>query len=442
MSVEQTRRGTQAEGRSSPRWVNPTRWSLWALQRPIRRYVLAVDLAAILLIAATVTLFPITRQHWLWLGALALGSVIHHEAARHIERIRELAAEGAPYVSPKSVWIFAGLLLLPPPLVAALIAFSFCYAWLRVRRVVVHRTVFSAATVVLASAAAAAVLVAMDPAGYPGLPLGPIGLIAIAAAAAVQWLVNYALVVAAVMLSAPTMPARKAAGDLSEQLVEAAALALGAGIAGLMVFQPTLVIALMVPVLAVHRSLLMSQFERAARTDGKTGLFTATFWRQLAERECTRARRLGHSLGILIIDLDRFKSINDTHGHLAGDAVLCEFAAALKSEVRRYDQVGRFGGEEFVVLLPDVSPGELSLVAERIRLRVEHLAVDVDGDQGAATLHGISVSIGGALFPDAAGSLNDALLVADNALFACKNAGRNRVEVVTSSAGGRPITSP
>ena len=115
-----------------------------------------------------------------------------------------------------------------------------------------------------------------------------------------------------------------------------------------------------------------------------------------------RSQRNGTAVGVLILDLDHFKSVNDRFGHLAGDEVLSSVAAVLRAGVRDDDVVGRFGGEEFVVLLPGLDTGqvgqaELVTVAERLRSRVGELVVVVDTPDGPMTIDAVTVSVGAAV---------------------------------------------
>lgn len=144
----------------------PRHWPLWSFPRSVVVYILAVEIAAVATIVGTITLAPVGREDWMYLGLLVLAAVAHHEASSGMERIREVASEGSPHNHLQSVWFFAAILLLPPPLIFTLLVISYTYMWARVyrRRAVLHRKVFSLATVVLAGASAYAVLAAI----YPG----------------------------------------------------------------------------------------------------------------------------------------------------------------------------------------------------------------------------------------------------------------------------------
>ncbi len=409
--------------------VAPHRWTVWSVPRAVLGYVLLVDVVAITVIVATATAVPVQRHHLVWFAVLTAGSLAHFEVTRRIERIRELASEGPkPYVNLHAIWTFAGLILLPPPLVAILVVVSYAHLWFRVtHRILLYRAVFNTAVALLATAAGGAVLAVLTPGSYPGLPHGWVGIAVVTLAAAARFLVNSLLVLGAIVLSAPGTSVRRVLGNTGDYVVEAASLSLGAATAALLVLDPPLVLVLLVPVLVVHRALLVSQLQAVARKDGKTGLLNATFWHELAGKEVERARRLGSTVGVLMVDLDHFKAVNDRYGHLAGDQVLRQIATLLSSEVREYDLVGRFGGEEFVLLLPAISPDELGQVAERVRLGVLRLRVEVSGSD--QVVDRLSVSIGGALYPTTAGNLEELLRVADTGLFTAKDAGRNRVHI-------------
>lgn len=128
-----------------------------------------------------------------------------------------------------------------------------------------------------------------------------------------------------------------------------------------------------------------------------------------------------------MLDLDHFKQVNDVYGHLAGDVVLKEVATTITKHVRDYDSVGRFGGEEFVVLLPGATEAEIIPVAERVRQAVMAIEAEVPAAGGTRIVSGLSVSIGVAVYPSGGAVLERLLHVADSALYEAKNRGRNRV---------------
>ncbi len=408
--------------------LHPRRWKLWGERRVVIAYVLGVDVAALALAVGMIVAVPVHSGDWFRFGLLTAAAIIHREVVRQIESLRERATSNGLLTNLVSLWIFAAALSVPLPLVFALTALIYLHAWYRGSSGRLYRKVFSAATMVLAPTAAVAVLQLAQPSGYPLIPRGPPGLAVLVGAGVVYWLVNCALVIGAATLSDPLRPAREVLGMLNDQLIVAASLGLGVALAVMLAWEPWLIAVLMTTVFALHRALLLPHFQQAARTDSKTGLLTVGFWREAADRELERARRLAEPLGVLMLDLDHFKSFNDRMGHLVGDQVLRAVADELRSQTRPYDLVGRFGGEEFVILLPGVGIAQVEHIADRIRERISQLRVLVDGPHGRPVMvGGISVSIGAAVRPDDGDGVNRLLQASDGALLAAKAAGRDRV---------------
>ncbi|WP_205699488.1 diguanylate cyclase [Conexibacter sp. SYSU D00693] len=157
----------------------------------------------------------------------------------------------------------------------------------------------------------------------------------------------------------------------------------------------------------------------AARTDPLTGLLNRRALHEVLDLELERARRTGRPLALLVLDVDRFKLINDVHGHAEGDRLLRDIGAVLRAEARRTDSPARLGGEELAVLLPETSAQQAVLVAERLRTGITQAL------SGAG--HVVTCSFGIAAFPEH-GETQDALLhCADQAMYAAKRAGRDRV---------------
>ena len=159
---------------------------------------------------------------------------------------------------------------------------------------------------------------------------------------------------------------------------------------------------------------------RLSAMDPLTGLFNRTLFFAALEREMDRSARSGRGFCLLMMDLDELKGINDRHGHHAGDVVLREIADRIRSGVRRIDVAARYGGDEFVALLPETDPTGGWVLAEKIRLSVA--ALDVPGIGGSPT-----ISVGVVAYPRDGESVDALMVKADLAMYASKRAGRNRV---------------
>jgi len=184
-------------------------------------------------------------------------------------------------------------------------------------------------------------------------------------------------------------------------------------------------------ILALQEELIRSREEQReqAMKDSLTGLWNRAAFLDLFTTEMSRAERSQSLTGLLMLDLDHFKQINDAYGHLAGDIVLKETARRLKQNVRAYDFVGRYGGEEFLIALPGCERRDVRMRAEAIRVAMCTEPVRIGNSEIT-----VSISIGGAVASVGQRSILDVLAIADVALYKAKNAGRNRVVYCERSA--------
>ncbi len=174
--------------------------------------------------------------------------------------------------------------------------------------------------------------------------------------------------------------------------------------------------------LALRRIRLYQEIEKLATTDSLTEVFTLRYILERIEEEFKRSKKRSSPLSVLMIDIDHFKKFNDLYGHLTGDQILREIAALLKQTIREIDIPGRYGGEEFCVVLPDTESHGARYVAERIRLGVQDATVKAY-DASIKT----TVSIGIATYPKDAHNVKDLIDKADRALYRAKGQGRNVV---------------
>lgn len=168
---------------------------------------------------------------------------------------------------------------------------------------------------------------------------------------------------------------------------------------------------------------LRQKLENQSIRDGLTGLFNRSFMEIALEREMSRAGRQGKQVALMMLDIDHFKQFNDTFGHEAGDVVLCEVAEAMRMGVRAEDIVCRYGGEEFIVIMPEITTHAAMERAELLRRTIGDLTLRYRGQP----LRQATISIGVAMFPDNTADADELLRSADQALYAAKHKGRNRV---------------
>jgi diguanylate cyclase (GGDEF)-like protein len=414
---------------------------LWSRPPASILLILALDVIALGVVSASLVTTPTTRATATTVGLILLAAVAQGEASRRIERARRVIS-GSVHINMMSVWVFAAVLTLPIGWVGVVTALTACHVVLRsydVARNRAHRQVMNAAAMVLAAWSARAVL---DAAHVPPMAGGPHLLlpstIAALIAAAVVFFVADAVIIAATLVLDHPLPAgtrrplQDLIGSVDDNTLELATICLG-GLAGLVLInQPIALVLLFLPMFVLHRSVLVKQFEVLAATDQKTGLLNSVAWNDAAQRALDRASRLQSSLAVLMVDLDHFKRVNDVYGHLAGDAVLKAVATAITDAVRDYDSVGRFGGEEFVVLLPGITRPDVVAIAERVRHAITQLTITIPTDGQDMPLSGLSVSIGVAIYPGAGAGIDHVVKAADAALYRAKESGRNRVELDSS----------
>jgi two-component system cell cycle response regulator len=165
-------------------------------------------------------------------------------------------------------------------------------------------------------------------------------------------------------------------------------------------------------------------YKELSRKDGLTNLYNHRFFHQLLDTEISRAERYDRVVSLLMIDIDNFKTYNDTHGHPTGDVILKQLANLLRQSSRSCDYVARYGGEEFAIIAPEAGPDAAGRMAQRIREAVEEAKFEGEEIMAGGRL---TISIGAASFPVQASSKSDLVEKADRALYRAKALGKNRV---------------
>lgn len=401
-------------------WVRA--WKVWSLRRDALVFLCLVEgLFATLTLAALIRAHP-TSQDLARFALLACLSGAYGEVEDRVDRSRRRIASG-PYIDTTSVWIFPAVLLLPAGYTALLVVLIYTHTLIRARRHrswLPHRIAFTAAAIGLAALTAVATVQWI--AGEGSRPNSAVAAVGTVLAMVSYRVVNDCLIACVIYLATKPDRVKDVLLKPDEFAVETATLVLGAFTAQTVVRMPWLTPAVLLLIVMMYRGLLVKKLEQAAAMDGKTNLLNATAWRELAQRHLWRAAREQQPAAALVIDLDRFKALNDQHGHLAGDVALRAVADCLRHELRDYDALGRYGGEEFVALLPNVDCEAALGVGERVRRRVEALAVAVDQIDHELR---VTASVGVASYPQHGSELDELLRSADIALYAAKAAGRN-----------------
>ena len=408
-------------------------WPLWSLRGWLLAFVLtvvAVDLAAIG-IAAWLT--PITK-HDLALFGLLLGCT-----AISVELTRKAGEQGGTIKDVQGVWELPAAILLPPLYALIVPAVRIALVQWRIRRAPVYRRVFTGAAIGISYGAASVTfhglygLIPQDSGGI--LSRGTVWTLLVALSVLVKEVVNKTVVMTAVRGADPATSIRTEVFSREPLYNDAAEICTGVlvtyGVAG----NPLLALAALPVVTLLQRSLRHVQLVTDSRADSKTGLLNAATWEREATTEVGRAVRTRTPLAVAILDIDRFKVINDTYGHLVGDQVLKEIARTLDSLLRDYDRAGRFGGEEFSLLLPQTRAVDAFRIAERVRANIAGLSIIVPGATGGERVH-VTVSIGVAAL-DSGGKREYAELMAtaDAALYRAKSGGRDQVQMISTTRG-------
>jgi diguanylate cyclase (GGDEF)-like protein len=410
-------------------------WAWWQLPWVLRCYVGVVPAAA-----AVLTCVAAARTTWhaadAWKFALLLGCSLISVAATP----RVVYRHGGITRDFITVWVLPIAILLPPfyAMVTPIPIYVLTQFW--VFRGIVYRRVFTVGAIALAFGGVSLLFRAF-PASFAGPAIGT-GLHALTWAVAVAICEqvgrrgNQLLIAVGIKLTDPSVRFAEQELDREALVADFAEFDLSILITIVVAVSAVLAIFAVPTVLLVRRFMMHGQLLAQSRIDSKTGLLNASTWEQEAATEVDRAVRTGIPLALALVDIDHFKSVNDTHGHLVGDKALRAVTDALRSQLRGYDLAGRFGGEEFAILLPHAREVDALNVAERLRVYIAGLSIPVrDNDESGPHVK-LTISVGVAALDGASRELTDMLAAADAALYHAKETGRNRTHVVTASALG------
>jgi diguanylate cyclase (GGDEF)-like protein len=413
-------------------------WAWWQLPLVLRLYVGAVPVTAVALIG-----YAASQTTWTMadLGKyfLLLGCGLVSVAATP----RTAYAQGALVRDFITAWVLPVAILLPPVYAMVTPVPLLMLTQWRIHRGVIYRRVFTAASMGLAYGAASLIFHAF-PASIAGGAIGT-GMhaftwaLCVAACEIIGGRGHNALIVVAVKLSDPS--ARLADQEFSREALQAdlTEFNLGVLITVVVAVSPVLAIFAVPMWLMVRRFMMHARLLAQSRIDTKTGLLNASTWEREAEVEIARAVRTNTPLALALVDIDHFKMVNDTYGHLVGDKALRAVTDGLRSQLRVYDVAGRFGGEEFVVLLPHAREGDALSVAERLRVHIAGLSIPVSDTDESGPQVKLTISVGVAALDGDHRQLTELLAAADAALYHAKVTGRNKTHMISSTA---QVSSP
>jgi diguanylate cyclase (GGDEF)-like protein len=412
-----TRRAARATVMANAR-RNWCEW--WATPLAARLYVALAAATALTFTARSLPVLATARGAPLILALLVAGSSTNIELGRWLEGgglDRDRTHKGL------SVWPFMAALLMPAGAGGwvALVAYSHMRG--RGIRIALWKWVLSWSAVTLSSIAAAGLFRVWSGGRLP--PVGSGRVVLAIALAVAGFVVTEALVflgISRLNRARDEVHLRRALASPDFYLTEFVLLAGAASAAVLMRYSPWALLLTFPGYVQLQRAVIYRSLREEARRDGKTGLLNSETWRMESIRAHEHARRRRRSVAVLLADLDHFKQVNDTYGHMVGDEVLVATASALAGLVRQHDLVGRFGGEEFCILLQDVDRAQALAIGERVLQQIESLTFSVPELRTTISV-GVSIADPG----DPVSTISELVSRADDKLYEAKLSGRNRI---------------
>jgi diguanylate cyclase (GGDEF)-like protein/putative nucleotidyltransferase with HDIG domain len=360
-----------------------------------------------------------STEQWLTFAALTLFATL--------SQFFEAEAPGRQSYYPHMIFFFAGVLLLQPSLFTLLIIVPHLVEWAKARLAnsahlrAWYIQPFNISVHIIAGLTAYWIHGALDPqATYISL----ISVVAATLAALVYVVLNHALIGLALVLARGVSWHESGVLEFENLLTDFILIYLGSIVAALWGLNPFLIIPALLPLVLMYRALMIPALKQQAQTDGKTGLLNARHFAEVFEEELERAQRTRRPLAVIMADLDLLRAINNTYGHLAGDIVLSSIGETIRKTIRANDMAGRFGGEEFAIILPEVGTSEAHALAERVRAAIESMHFDVST---SPTPIRATMSLGVACFPADGATTTSLIQAADVAVYQAKLNGRNRV---------------
>jgi diguanylate cyclase (GGDEF)-like protein len=360
------------------------------------------------------------QDNWLAFAVLTLLATI----AQLVE------ADGTTHQSyyPHHVFFFAGAVLLPFALIVPLIAIPHLIEWAK-KSLTDKKNLknwylqpFNIATFIIATGTVHLLYEWLK--DNAELFNSPARVFLVFGIAALYILINSLMVAIALWLARGLSFAKSGIFTIESLMPEIILANLGYGVAVLWLIDAWLILTVLSPIIILYEALKIPQLRQEAQTDPKTNLLNSRYFDRNFSQELERASRFNRPLTLIMADLDLMRNINNTYGHLAGDAVLVEIAHIIRNNLRQFDLAGRFGGEEFAIALPEVRSPEALILAERLRATIAAHPFILPNHAEPIQ---VTMSFGFASFPQHAKAKEELFHAADIAVYYAKSAGRNRV---------------
>lgn len=402
----------------------------WLRLNPLPR----AYIAGVVLVGATLIVVVASRTTWHAGNLRAFALLLGCGMISVVVTPRIAYLQGGMTRDFLTVWVLPIAVLLPPIYAMMTpIPLMLLTQW-RIHRGVVYRRVYTTVAISMAYGTASLAFHTI-PASFAGTSIG-IDMhalkwtVAVLGCEVLGWLGHHYFLVSAIKLCDPA--ARLSDMELNGEALQADFAQIDLGVVTTIVVgvNPALALFAVPTVLLARRFMMHAQLLAKSRMDNKTGLLNASTWESEAEVEIARAIRTRSPVSVALIDIDHFKLVNDTYGHLIGDVVLCAVADAIREHLRSYDVAGRFGGEEFVLLLPQAGEGQALAIADRLRTHIAAMAIPIEDEDGRCVR--LTVSVGIAALDGTARELTDLLAAADSALYFAKENGRNKTHAMAA----------
>src|SRR6516162_2424169 len=408
------------------------KWAWWRLPWPLRCYVGAAPLAMVVLIG-----YAASQTTWRYSDLLKFLLLLGCALVSVVATPRNAYLKSGMVRDFITAWVLPVAILLPPVYAMMMPIPLYLLTQWRSPYGFVYRRVFGAAAISRAYGAAS-VLFRVFPASFAGPSIGTgvhalTWTLAVAVCEIVGGRINHLLIAGAIKLSDPNVKLVDLEFNREALQGDFAEFDLGILITVVVAVNVVLAVFAVPTVLLARRFMMHAQLLEKSRIDTKTGLLNSSTWETEATAEIARAIRTRSPLALALVDIDHFKAVNDTYGHLVGDKALRAVTDALRGQLRAYDLAGRFGGEEFVVLLPQAREVDAINVAERLRRHIAAMSIPVDDDDESGPSVRLTVSIGVTVLDNDSRELTDLLADADTALYYAKENGRNKTHAVITS---------